>query len=260
MTRLLHVAFRFLFVLPAISTTTRATRNDVVISKGKGSDSMPSTLKLSKAKIPTIPTTVSEPVRRHDGVPHQQAYHWYLRKCSEDPLVTKSVSAALINLVGDVLAQHLEAFLSGDAMVLNVRRMVTFFVCGLLYVGPFVHYWFEFLLRVGKAVEQRFHFSKWKIVLTQVLTDQTLGVGIFFPSYFFVFELLESLVFQRPPSLHQATTKCLGQIRELLVMQYRIFPFTSAFNLTFIPPELRVLFSNTLSLFWNMYLCTLLAK
>jgi hypothetical protein len=254
--------FAILFLASVVCLPTRATANAAVRSRGKGL--VPTAN--SKASIPPRPKLIVAKTRYSVVSPVKppnaptRFYQWYLRKCSDEPLVTKSVSAAIINLIGDVLAQNFEAYLSGDALIFNFKRMITFFLCGLVYVGPFVHFWYDFLFRLGNTVQKKFQFSKWKIVLTQVFTDQTLGVGIYFPSYFYVFELLESLVFQRTPSLERGTKKCFGQLTELLVMQYRIFPITSAFNLTFIPPELRVLFSNTLSIFWNMYLCTLLAK
>ncbi len=185
---------------------------------------------------------------------------WYLQKCSESPLITKSISAAIINLFGDVLAQNYEALLAGRYFFLQWKRMITFFFCGLFYVGPFVHYWYDALFHLGHWLERQHKVSKMKIVLAQVMTDQTLGVALYFPSYFYMFEILESIVLGRAPSFQRATRKCLGQLNEVLLMQYRIFPITNAFNLAYIPPELRVLFSNTVSIFWNMYLCTLLAR
>lgn len=242
----------------ACSTSIQARANDGVRPRAKGA--VPMVPPAAKAGLRQLKTqkTVAPPVRS-DSAP-KRAYNWYLHKCAEDPLVTKSISAAVINLFGDVLAQNFEAFLSGENVVLNVKRMTTFFLCGLLYVGPFVHYWYDLLFRLGNTVQKKYKFSKVKVLLTQVLTDQSLGVALYFPSYFYVFEFLEALVLQRTPSLDRATKKCLGQLSAVLGMQYRIFPITNAFNLAVIPPELRVLFSNAVSIFWNMYLCTLLAK
>mmetsp|Transcript_78385 Transcript_78385/g.227511 ORF Transcript_78385/g.227511 Transcript_78385/m.227511 type:complete len:266 (+) Transcript_78385:185-982(+) len=194
------------------------------------------------------------------GHPLRRACSWYLQQCTEKPLRTKSYTAAIINLIGDVLAQNLESHLSGEPAMLDYKRTITFFLCGLCFVGPFVHAWYELLFRLGKALENRFQSSKLKQIVAQVVTDQTVGVALYFPSYFYAFEALESLVLNKMPSLAKATEKLSQQLGEVLIMQYRIFPLANAINFAFVPPELRVLFSNTISIFWNMYLCTLLAK
>lgn len=213
---------------------------------------------LPQVEIPQ-PTKTIVPQVKPDGS-LKKAYNWYIMQCTENALITKSATAGIINLLGDVLAQKFEAYLAGEAAPLKFKRMITFFLCGLLYVGPFVHYWYDALFRLGTFLEKKYKTSKLGQVLAQIVTDQTLGVAMYFPSYFFVFELIESFVLGRAPSMARAKDKCLGQLNEVLLMQYRIFPITNAFNLAFIPPQLRVLFSNTISIFWNMYLCTLLTK
>lgn len=211
-----------------------------------------------KGTMQKRPKTINPPVAPDGSL--KRAYNWYLRQCTENALVTKSVTAAIINLLGDILGQKFEAFLAGEIRALNLKRVITFFLCGLLYVGPFVHYWYDILFRLGNYLKKKYKTSKLGQVLAQVFTDQTLGVAIYFPSYYYVFEMIESFVLQRTPSMARATKKCLAQLNELLLMQYKIFPITNAFNMAFIPPQLRVLYSNTISIFWNMYLCTLLAQ
>jgi protein Mpv17 len=213
---------------------------------------------LPKVEIRPSRNTIVPPVKPEGSF--KRTYNWYLQQCTENALITKSVTAGIINLLGDVLAQKFEAFLAGEVVPLKFKRMITFFLCGVLYVGPFVHYWYDALFHLGKWLEKKYKASKLGQVLAQVLTDQTLGVSLYFPSYFYVFEILESFVLGRTPSVARATEKCLGQLNEVLLMQYRIFPITNGFNLAFVPPELRVLFSNIVSIFWNMYLCTLLTK
>lgn len=235
------------------SETTRSRRVGLVRRNRPFRKAQP-----SEVKIEESPKTVVPPVKA-DGS-FIKVYNWYIRQCAENALVTKSVSAAIITLLGDVLAQKFESFLAGEFQPLDFHRMVAFFFCGLVYVGPYVHFWYDTLFRLGKWLERKYKTTKYGQVLAQILVDQSIGVAIYFPSFFYVFEILESFVHGQAPSMETASKKCFGQIGNLLSMQYKIFPITNTFNLVFVPPELRVLFSNVLSIFWNIYLCTLLAN
>jgi hypothetical protein len=56
--------------------------------------------------------------------------------------------------------------------------------------------WYELLWAFGEGLKRRFPKSfenKSSQALAQVFLDQTVGVAIFFPLYFFVFECIESL-------------------------------------------------------------------
>ena len=44
-------------------------------------------------------------------------------------------------------------------------------------------------------------------VIAQLLVDQTIGVLLFFPTYFYVFEYMEVLLSLRMPSIARAHTK-----------------------------------------------------
>jgi hypothetical protein len=186
-------------------------------------------------------------------------YTWYVRQCTEKPFVTKSITAAVISSLGDVMAQKLEAFSNKQDFVINPGRLASFFLCGLLYVGPFVHAWYEQLWKIGRWMEKEFGSSKPAQTIAALLADQTIGVFLFFPTYFYVYEFLEAAVSWRQPSFPNATAKCLEQIQMVFLMQYRIFPITNFISFAFVPEPLRVLWSNFISIFWNIYLCTMVA-
>ena len=187
------------------------------------------------------------------------AYDWYLLQCTNNPISTKSITAAIIASIGDLLSQKLESSkLAEKDFILDLSRTGSFFLCGLLYVGPFVHAWYELLMKLDRWLDKKFGTPRAKRVLTQVFVDQTLGIAIFFPAYFYVYEYLESLVRWRTPSLSDANAKCLEQISKVLLMQYRVMPLSNLINFGFVPKELRVLYSNTVSVFWNIYLCAII--
>ena len=187
-------------------------------------------------------------------------YSWYLKECTDNPFKTKSITAAVVASLGDVMAQTLESTLAKDTFSLNVIRTASFFFCGLLYVGPFVHAWYNQLWIFGRKLEKKYGTSKAAQAIIALLLDQTIGVAIFFPSYFYVYEYVESILLLRMPSFARAHKKCMEQIAKVFLMQYRVFPLANGINFLFVPEQLRVLGSNIVSVFWNVYLCTLIAK
>lgn len=127
----------------------------------------------------------------------RKMYSSYMDVLDRKPVITKSVTAAVVSVLGDWLAQWLEAKLAGNRLILNWVRLGAFFLCGLVYVGPFVHVWYEQLWKLGRWMKSKYNSSKNLQILAQVITDQTVGVAIFFPSYFYVYEFLEAIVARR---------------------------------------------------------------
>lgn len=74
-------------------------------------------------------------------------YESYLKWIDRSPLIAKSVTAAVVGCLGDVLAQWLETKLATTTsstiglsfLSFNWVRFNAFFVSGLFFVGPFLH-------------------------------------------------------------------------------------------------------------------------
>ena len=71
------------------------------------------------------------------------AFDKYVDWCHRKPFRTKSVSAMFILLLGDVMAQAFEASSLGVPFRLNMARTRGFALCGLLFEGPWMHFWYE---------------------------------------------------------------------------------------------------------------------
>jgi hypothetical protein len=156
------------------------------------------------------------------GLSAKALYSRYQVLLSRSPLVTKSVSAGLITLLGDVIAQWLESRIEGYH-TWNIVRMAAFTVAGGFFVGPFVHYWYEVLWAVGRRLPAS---TPSKVTtLLQVFLDQTIGVALFFPAYFYVYEYCEALFAFRRPMPSAAKKKIQADLRSVLVNQYKVWPF-----------------------------------
>lgn len=186
----------------------------------------------------------------------KSVYEWYMDACTEKPFLAKGLTSATIAALGDVIAQSMEGTASASGF--SPKRVATFFFCNLLFTGPFIHLWYTFLNLVGDKMKERFgSVSKLKMTLTQVFLDQTLGTFVFFPLYIYVYDAFDSVVrLHQLPSWTRATEKCRQHVWGIILTQYRVFPLSNMINFGLVPYEMRVLFTSTVSLFWNIYLCS----
>jgi hypothetical protein len=158
-----------------------------------------------------------------------------------------------------MLAQSIESQKAHIPTTFNWTRLLSFFICNTLYVGPFLHFWWEQLWKLGRWMQETHGARKRTTILVQLLIDQTIGVIVFFPTYFYAYELAESLLLWKTPVLTNAWNKCVEQLQSVFIMQYKVWPVVNFFIFTFIPEKLRVLAGNIAAVFWNAYLCTRVA-
>jgi hypothetical protein len=122
------------------------------------------------------------------------AINLYMNLLDTYPLVTKSISSGIISAVGDVLAQCIEAKTAHIPLTLNWIRLTSFWLVGTIYVGPFLHFWYAQLWKIGKWLQHNYNAGKKMQTLVQVLVDQILGVAMFFPAYFYAYEFTEAFI------------------------------------------------------------------
>jgi hypothetical protein len=132
-------------------------------------------------------------LRGGEGNAIQNLYGKYMSSLDTSPLTTKSITAGVVQALGDFLSQYIEAKVAKVPFVLNGSRLRAFLISGVFFVGPFLHYWYSFLWRIGSWAEVKYKAGKKVQTLLQVFTDQTLGVAVFFPLFFYVYELSEAL-------------------------------------------------------------------
>lgn len=112
---------------------------------------------------------------------------------------------------------------------------------------------------MGRYVKRKYNASAQTQTTVQVLLDQTIGVAIFFPLYFFVFEIVSSIAALRVPDLSLARHTCATQLRSVIVTQYSLWPAANWCIFRYVPEPLRVLATSVVNVFWNAYLCTRVA-
>ncbi|BAM79637.1 similar to peroxisomal membrane protein PMP22 [Cyanidioschyzon merolae strain 10D] len=164
----------------------------------------------------------------------------YLRKLQTDPVVTKSISAAIISLVSDLLASSL----SGSK--LSSRSLLNQFSIGLAIRGPIVHYFHQFLDRVvfARVTNQ----TQIAVVIAKVIIDQFIFSPPYNALYFLIIGLLEDR------SLAEIGRKIRRELWGVMKTNWIVWTPANIISYYAIPLELRVLWGNLVGIIWTAIL------
>lgn len=167
----------------------------------------------------------------------------YCRALERRPIFTKSITAALLNFFADLTAQYFEArkHPSDTPPGWQRRRTLSFAVIGLCFVGPGLHGWFSFL-------ERAFPPSRLSLV-GKLLIDQTLGAAAFNGVLLVMLYWLE-----HGGKFQDAWQSMKHRLPPTMIGNWKVWPAAQLVNFAFVPPAFRVLYVNSVSFFWTIYL------
>ena len=134
-----------------------------------------------------------------------RAYRKYVKLSERRPYPTKAISASIIVGIGAVLSQWIQATSGGIPLVLDWHQIRSFALTGLLFEGPYLHWWYEQLFKLGRYLVDSAGLSSRAMTVAQIAVDETIGVMIFFPAYFFAFELTQSMLLLRGKNYSSVT-------------------------------------------------------
>jgi hypothetical protein len=160
----------------------------------------------------------------------------YLRSLETNPILTKSITAAVLNAIGDLIAQ----FAVEKKDKLDVGRFVRFAALGFLMIGPVLHYWYGLNASIAPGTGTG-------AALIRLAMDQLLFAPPFVALNFATLKVLEGKPGEAVPKLKQ-------DWKDAIVANWKLWPVFQFVNFRFVPPEQRVLFSSMVSLIWNTYL------
>jgi hypothetical protein len=186
---------------------------------------------------------------------------WYLKALDESPLLTKSVTAGLIQFMGDYAAQCYEGkkntkiFGSPDNHAsdrrahfwwptkhYSMRRGLSLFVDGLVLSGPLMHYsyqWMEQVLPTGTG--------DWKAIVCHVLIDDYIIDNLYIALSFVFTGVSEghgkdlSSIFRKDYWATMTASLCTNLV--LVPVEYFCFGYLSI--------QFRTLFMNFVDLLWG---------
>jgi hypothetical protein len=114
------------------------------------------------------------------------------------PFLTNGVTAGLLAAAGDLVAQsesiHVAHAAMSHTIPFNGARTLTFALTGLIYEGPWMYIWYEGLWKMGSWMESNSKAGPRLQVAAQIFVDQTIGVFIYFPLYFMVYECISAFI------------------------------------------------------------------
>eukprot|EP00455_Lapot_gusevi_P048838 TRINITY_DN6816_c0_g1_i1.p1 TRINITY_DN6816_c0_g1~~TRINITY_DN6816_c0_g1_i1.p1 ORF type:complete len:197 (-),score=24.62 TRINITY_DN6816_c0_g1_i1:4-594(-) len=160
----------------------------------------------------------------------------YAAAMKKNPLRVKVMTSGTCFLLSDLIRQALEKKQSDKPF--NVKRAARMTLIGACVHAPFLHRWFIFL-------ERRFgpQFS-----ISKLAVDQLVGLPLFIATFLTANSLLQG------HSLDMVVKKL--EHDWLTVVQRGILLWTPAqlINFKLVPLDFRILYMNSVSLFWGTYL------
>ncbi|CDY35863.1 BnaC09g37950D [Brassica napus] len=161
---------------------------------------------------------------------------WYLALLSDYPVLTKSVTSALLTLIGDLICQ----LTINKTSSLDKKRTLTFTILGFGLVGPALHFWYLYLSKVVTA-------SGLSGAVLRLLLDQFVFAPVFVGVFLSAVVTLEGKPSNVIPKLKQEWTGAVLANWQLWI------PF-QFLNFRFVPQNFQVLASNVVALAWNVIL------
>lgn len=169
----------------------------------------------------------------------------YRSSLKRQPLLTKSLTSLTGFAIGDVIAQMAQP----GKHKYDVARTVRLAAFGGLVGGPMAHGWFQ-VLDKGILPSNPKHpvAVVSKMVLDQVLMAP-VGTCIFYMSL---------------ATMSGVPMKGICDVREklvpTLVTSYKLWPAAHLVNFAMVPPHMRVLYINVVSVVWAVMLSTIASK
>jgi len=152
------------------------------------------------------------------------------------PVLTKSISAALLIGFGDFVSQKLEHKKSFDWA--RLFRVMTF----AAFIGaPALHFWYSFL-------DTSFPEYTASHVLVKTTLDQCVFTPLSILVFFAVLGLGEGL------SLEEISKDLKVNFLPTLRTSFIVWPLASFINFCFVHAKFRIIFVGAVSLLWNSYL------
>lgn len=189
----------------------------------------------------------------------QNLYYKYSDLMDKRPVFTQSITTATFSLISDIISQTIEARTTGMPLSLDIVRFASFSIVGFVYDGPFYHYWYDLMWKFDDYLQTKQDFSKFIATSAQVFVDQTIGSLIYFPIYFYVYDIIEALISGRIPCLAVTGNKVRKELFGVIFVSYLVFPLSNFLNFYFMPKQFRIIFLNIVDLFYSAYLCSKVA-
>jgi len=152
------------------------------------------------------------------------------------PVLTKSISAAILIGFGDLLSQKLE-----NKKLVDWIRLVRVMAFASFIGAPALHFWYGFL-------DQSFP----EYTVSHVFVKTTLDQCVFTPLSILVF--FAALGLGEGLTLDEISHDLKHNFLPTLRTSFFVWPLASFINFCFVQAQFRIVFVGVVSLLWNSYL------
>ncbi|CAB9500176.1 Peroxisomal membrane protein 2 [Seminavis robusta] len=187
----------------------------------------------------------------------QRAWQWYEAQLDQMPILTKSLTSAILTGAGDLagqLIQELSIFSSSSTgstssgiwfVHLDLYRTSCFFLMGLLLQAPITHYYYVLLdAKLPPTPNPWTRTTFLKLAIDQLIWAPLFTLGVFF--------FLDTLQGQN------AVQHIQHDFVMTMLANWKLWVPASLINMAFCPPQLRVLYCNCIFFVWSICLSILL--
>ncbi|KAI3702350.1 hypothetical protein L6452_28086 [Arctium lappa] len=163
---------------------------------------------------------------------------WYLGMIKTRPILTKSITSALIYTAADLTSQLSSSPSEGGYDVIRTCRMAGY---GLIILGPTLHLWFNFVSRVLPKQDLTATFKK-------MLMGQTIFGPIMTAVFFSVNAALQG------ESGEEIIARLKRDMVPTMINNVLYWPICDFITFRFVPVHLQPLVSNSFSYVWTIYI------
>jgi protein Mpv17 len=154
------------------------------------------------------------------------------------PLLTKALTSLTGFTVGDILAQKFVEPADAPYDIMRTIRLGSF---GMLFHGPTGHYFYGFL-------DSKLPGTAPMTVVSKVLIDQTIWNPIFGLCFFGYLNFMEG------KSWAQYVEKLNADLKTAVMGSWTVWVPAHTINFRFVPPAQRLLYINSIQIFYNVFL------
>ncbi|KVI01909.1 protein SYM1-like [Cynara cardunculus var. scolymus] len=166
---------------------------------------------------------------------------WYLGMIKTRPILTKSITSALIYTAADLTSQTMSRLSSSSEGGYDVIRICRMAGYGLIILGPTLHLWFNFVSRVLPKQDLMATFKK-------MLMGQTIFGPIMTAVFFSVNAALQG------ESGEEIVARLNRDMVPTMINNVLYWPICDFITFRFVPVHLQPLVSNSFSYVWTIYI------
>ncbi|CAK9322214.1 unnamed protein product [Citrullus colocynthis] len=199
---------------------------------------LPDSFRKTKEVVGVFPTVQQSSVSSIFSVVKVEFLEWYLAMVKCRPLLTKSITSALIYTAADLSSQTISLSSSEPYDLVRTLRMAGY---GMLILGPSLHYWFNLM---SKLFPSKDLFSTFK--------KMALGQSLFGPSMTVVFFSMNA--FLQGENGDEIIARLKRDLLPTMLNGVMYWPVCDFITFRFVPVHLQALVSNSFSYVWTVYM------